>query len=50
MKWRCLVNTSDKNDPHAITAGLSCTPVPLISFSAEQRRANRRKRHRIGMG
>ncbi|EJE3888853.1 inverse autotransporter adhesin EaeX/Air, partial [Escherichia coli] len=26
-----------QNDPHAITAGLSYTPVPLISFSAEQR-------------
>ncbi|MEQ1971693.1 inverse autotransporter beta domain-containing protein [Escherichia albertii] len=26
-----------QNDPYSITAGLSYTPVPLISFSAEQR-------------
>ncbi|EDQ9668193.1 TPA: adenylate cyclase [Salmonella enterica] len=26
-----------QKDPHAITAGLTWTPVPLLSFSAEQR-------------
>ena len=39
-----------QNDPHAITAGLSYTPVPLISFSAEQRQGKQRENDtRIGM-
>ncbi len=32
-----------------ITAGLSYTPVPLISFSAEQRQGKQEKTARIGM-
>ncbi len=40
-----------QNDPHAITAGLSYTPVPLISFSAEQRQGKQGENDtRIGMG
>ncbi|EFJ2867829.1 TPA: inverse autotransporter adhesin IatC [Escherichia coli] len=39
-----------QNDPHAITAGLSYTPVPLISFSAEQRQGKQGENDtRIGM-
>ncbi|EOB2143684.1 inverse autotransporter adhesin IatC [Escherichia coli] len=39
-----------QNDPHAITAGLSYTPVPLISFSAEQRQSKQGENDtRIGM-
>ncbi|WP_096978198.1 inverse autotransporter adhesin IatC [Escherichia coli] len=39
-----------QNDPHAITAGLSYTPVPLISFSAEQRQGKQGENNtRIGM-
>ncbi|ENR5685523.1 Ig-like domain-containing protein, partial [Escherichia coli] len=39
-----------QNDPHAITAGLSYTPVPLISFSAEQRQGKQGDNDtRIGM-
>ncbi|EFC5161709.1 hypothetical protein CRA18_003363, partial [Escherichia coli] len=39
-----------QNDPHAITAGLSYTPVPLISFSAEQRQGKQGESDtRIGM-
>ena len=39
-----------QNDPHAITADLSYTPVPLISFSAEQRQGKQGENDtRIGM-
>ncbi|EEW1719929.1 acylphosphatase [Escherichia coli] len=39
-----------QNDPHAITAGLSYTLVPLISFSAEQRQGKQGENDtRIGM-
>ena len=39
-----------QNDPHAITAGLRYTPVPLISFSAEQRQGKQGENDtRIGM-
>ncbi|TGH02785.1 inverse autotransporter adhesin IatC [Escherichia coli] len=39
-----------QNDPYAITAGLSYTPVPLISFSAEQRQGKQGENDtRIGM-
>ncbi|EGO6534886.1 hypothetical protein IU312_003359 [Escherichia coli] len=39
-----------QNDPHAITAGLSYPPVPLISFSAEQRQGKQGENDtRIGM-
>ncbi|EPB3835881.1 inverse autotransporter adhesin EaeX/Air [Escherichia coli] len=39
-----------QNDPHAITAGLSYNPVPLISFSAEQRQGKQGENDtRIGM-
>ncbi|EFH6234522.1 hypothetical protein GAJ40_18565, partial [Escherichia coli] len=39
-----------QNDPHAITAGLSYTPVPLLSFSAEQRQGKQGENDtRIGM-
>ncbi|ELD9163101.1 Ig-like domain-containing protein [Escherichia coli] len=39
-----------QNDPHAITAGLSYTPVPLITFSAEQRQGKQGENDtRIGM-
>ncbi|HFZ9041643.1 TPA: inverse autotransporter adhesin IatC [Escherichia coli] len=39
-----------QKDPHAITAGLSYTPVPLISFSAEQRQGKQGENDtRIGM-
>ncbi|HBB7734276.1 TPA: Ig-like domain-containing protein [Escherichia coli] len=39
-----------QNDPHAITAGLIYTPVPLISFSAEQRQGKQGENDtRIGM-
>ncbi|HHL9706633.1 TPA: inverse autotransporter adhesin IatC [Escherichia coli] len=39
-----------QNDPHAIIAGLSYTPVPLISFSAEQRQGKQGENDtRIGM-
>ncbi|ELD0457338.1 Ig-like domain-containing protein, partial [Escherichia coli] len=39
-----------QNNPHAITAGLSYTPVPLISFSAEQRQGKQGENDtRIGM-
>lgn len=39
-----------QNDPHAITAGLSYTPVPLIPFSAEQRQGKQGENDtRIGM-
>ncbi|EIT7665810.1 Ig-like domain-containing protein [Escherichia coli] len=39
-----------QNDPRAITAGLSYTPVPLISFSAEQRQGKQGENDtRIGM-
>ncbi|MBC9629782.1 inverse autotransporter adhesin IatC [Escherichia coli] len=39
-----------QNDPHAITAALSYTPVPLISFSAEQRQGKQGENDtRIGM-
>ncbi|WP_410401621.1 inverse autotransporter adhesin IatC [Escherichia coli] len=39
-----------QNDPHAITAGLSYTPVLLISFSAEQRQGKQGENDtRIGM-
>ncbi|EFO0933484.1 hypothetical protein DX420_13465 [Escherichia coli] len=39
-----------QNDPHAITAGLSYTSVPLISFSAEQRQGKQGENDtRIGM-
>ena len=39
-----------QNDPYSITAGLSYTPVPLISFSAEQRQGKQGENDtKIGM-
>ncbi|WP_407907356.1 inverse autotransporter beta domain-containing protein [Escherichia coli] len=39
-----------QSNPHAITAGLSYTPIPLLSFSAEQRQGKQGENDtRIGM-